>query len=230
MNVRLIPLGRNSKKPLAGESWKDRLSDDPAQHLGWLRNGLNVGFPLQENGVSCVDFDEKIEARNWWNMHKDIVGVAVVTRRGIHAYFAGTTQTRKVRLADIKGNGYTVFPPSRVGGHQYRFVTGHEWGNGLLPFPEDLFPRSLRVDSRSTHNLTDGIRDVRRYIRGIRALSGSGGHNATFRVACCLRDAGLSESEALAEMVMWNETNAEPLWTVKELLHKVRSAYVQLYI
>jgi hypothetical protein len=29
-------------------------------------------------------------------------------------------------------------------------------------------------------------------------------------------------------MVEWNQTNAEPPWTVKELLHKVRDAYAKV--
>lgn len=62
------------------------------------------------------------------------------------------------------------------------------------------------------------------YIAHIRAISGQGGHNATFRAACKLRDSGLGEAEALAALVEWNETNAQPKWTVKELLHKVDDA------
>jgi hypothetical protein len=40
-----------------------------------------------------------------------------------------------------------------------------------------------------------------------------------------LRDAGFSESQALAAMIEWNETNARPKWTIRELAHKCTDAY-----
>ena len=70
-----------------------------------------------------------------------------------------------------------------------------------------------------------GIGNAREYISKIVAVSGQGGHDATFRAACKLRDAGLTEEEAFAELVVWNETNAQPKWTPKELLHKVKDAF-----
>jgi len=68
------------------------------------------------------------------------------------------------------------------------------------------------------------IHDGAAYIAKIRAVSGNGGHNVTFRAACCLRDAGMDEAEALLTMLQWNKTNAEPRWSDLELLHKVRDA------
>jgi hypothetical protein len=56
-------------------------------------------------------------------------------------------------------------------------------------------------------------------------VAGEGGHNATYRAACKLRDAGLAEVEALAILSDWNETNASPPWSAVELEHKIRSAY-----
>jgi len=52
---------------------------------------------------------------------------------------------------------------------------------------------------------------------------------AQARIAkCILRDAGLSEAETLAAMIEWNQANAEPPWTVKELLHKVQDVFSKL--
>jgi hypothetical protein len=69
------------------------------------------------------------------------------------------------------------------------------------------------------------VRNAAAYIKKIHAHSGKGGHNATFRAACRLRDAGFSEAEALALLYDWNETNATPPWSAAELEHKIRSAY-----
>jgi hypothetical protein len=55
------------------------------------------------------------------------------------------------------------------------------------------------------------------------AVSGEGGHNATFRVAAVLQNGfALSEAETLALLREWN-TGCVPPWTEAELIHKVRS-------
>ena len=55
------------------------------------------------------------------------------------------------------------------------------------------------------------------------AISGRGGHNATYAVACVLRAKfGLSEKAAMPYMEHYNERCAPP-WTQKELRHKLAS-------
>lgn len=59
------------------------------------------------------------------------------------------------------------------------------------------------------------------------AVSGLGGHNATFYAACVLVIGFvLSESDALALLSEWNQT-CEPPWTERELRHKVNQAMKQ---
>ena len=56
------------------------------------------------------------------------------------------------------------------------------------------------------------------------AISGAGGHGATFRAACeCIRF-GLSDGEAMALLREWNTTHCHPPWTEKELAHKLSDA------
>lgn len=56
------------------------------------------------------------------------------------------------------------------------------------------------------------------------AISGSGGHNATFAVAIALRHGfDLSEDEAWPILLDYNKRCAPP-WTEKELRHKLASA------
>lgn len=55
------------------------------------------------------------------------------------------------------------------------------------------------------------------------AISGSGGHNATFRAACeCVRF-GLTDAEALAALRRYN-ARCSPPWSERELQHKLDSA------
>ena len=56
------------------------------------------------------------------------------------------------------------------------------------------------------------------------AVSGQGGHDATFHVAAALvHGFALGEAEALALLREWNQT-CQPPWSEAELVHKVRSA------
>lgn len=56
------------------------------------------------------------------------------------------------------------------------------------------------------------------------AISGSGGHNATLRAACeCVRF-GLSESEAWEAMSWFNVNRCQPVWSERELRHKMADA------
>ncbi len=89
-----------------------------------------------------------------------------------------------------------------------------------LPVPVS----SLRPTLRSCQEITN----IRAYIVAIHSVAGSHGHNSCFRVACLLRNAGLSPEEALNEILAWNETNAFPPWSTQELLHKIKSAYALL--
>jgi hypothetical protein len=57
------------------------------------------------------------------------------------------------------------------------------------------------------------------------AISGTGGHDATFRAAACLvHGFALSESDALAVLRRWNDSHCSPPWSEAELRHKIKSA------
>lgn len=69
------------------------------------------------------------------------------------------------------------------------------------------------------------VERARKYLAKIPpAVSGSGGHNATFHAACVLvLGFGLSQETAIALLAEWNETCLPP-WSTKELEHKIDSA------
>jgi len=56
------------------------------------------------------------------------------------------------------------------------------------------------------------------------AVSGTGGHDATFRAACCLVRFGLSDADQWLLLSEWNRTHCTPLWMEKELTHKLKDA------
>jgi RecA-family ATPase len=56
------------------------------------------------------------------------------------------------------------------------------------------------------------------------AISGQGGHNQTFGLACSLINGfALSEAEALHYLTQFNQ-RCQPPWTERELIHKIKSA------
>ncbi|MEM9753655.1 MAG: hypothetical protein AAF916_09765, partial [Planctomycetota bacterium] len=57
-----------------------------------------------------------------------------------------------------------------------------------------------------------------------RAVSGSGGHNATFTAACTCFRFGLTEAETAEGMRWYNDNRCDPPWSDWELHHKVESA------
>lgn len=66
---------------------------------------------------------------------------------------------------------------------------------------------------------------ARSYLSRYQAVSGQGGHQATFQAALALvKGFGLSEAQALPLLQEWNATHARPRWTDAELRHKLHDA------
>lgn len=72
----------------------------------------------------------------------------------------------------------------------------------------------------------DAVERARRYLaKRPPAMSGSGGHDATFSAACVLVEFGLSWDEAWPVLGEWNLTHCLPTWTDIELHHKLADAF-----
>jgi predicted P-loop ATPase len=56
------------------------------------------------------------------------------------------------------------------------------------------------------------------------AVEGGGGDNKTYKLACTLRDYGLTPEKTLELMCAWNETCSPP-WNVNDLQEKINNAY-----
>jgi hypothetical protein len=182
-----------------------------------------------------VDCDTQADA-TFWNSHYPASSLIVETGGGgSHFYYASpvdvTVRNRvKVlgRCIDIRGDGgYVVAPPSlHRSGKRYAWLTT-KGSERLTEFSPTWVEDSSPIISLPQTTATRNVRRVVAYIRRIEAVAGNGGHNATFRAACKLRDAGMPVDEALAVLERWNETNAMPPWSSVELRHKILSAYSQ---
>lgn len=241
VQVSCLPLRVGRKTP-AIESWRDyqfRLPVGIEVARDWPANsnvGIITGAISRLVVVDCESFDD---AKWFWRNCGETTCV-VETPRGIHFYFKhpgehiGNAQRVKDKDGkpryDIRGDGgYVVAPPSHVEACEDVKVTGdYKWrGNRALVSIEDLpeFKPEWRPIQQTQGYTSKQIKDGLAYIAKIKAVSGQGGHSDTYRAACCLRASGMVEVDALAALIEWNVTNAEPPWSVAELLHKVRDAY-----
>jgi hypothetical protein len=230
MPVKLMPLRPGLKTPFR-DSYQ-RITDDPAEHLRWIKKGFNIAFMLAENGCSAGDFDKKDAARKFYADHyrNRIFNCLSETKRGAHFIWQGTTRTRKMydaqgnEIGDIKGNGYIVFPNSIVDGWQYRFVKGLElkFVEELLPFPEDLFP-----EVKKTMTLTrEKVRSIDGYLAKIPSIQGKHGFGGLLTAAVVCKNAGLSESETTIKILKWNQgPTVCPPWSEKEIVRAITRVF-----
>ena len=191
-------------------------------------------------GLVVVDCDRD-EDTLWWQKHFQPTPLVVTTGAGgKHFYYlhpGGQIRSRIRlfgRLIDLRSDsGIVIAPPSvhLKTCQPYRWDGGFCWEPDNIPsfdcrWLADQKPTTTRHAATASADRTEStIRNGAAYIRRIRAIAGHGGHNATFRAACKLRDSGLTTDEALEALLLWNKTNASPPWTVKELAHKVDDAY-----
>lgn len=227
----VIPMG-SDKNPLI--KWLDLQSRRPtvSELLTWPKENLAIVTGAISNLV-VVDCESREDAE-WFYKERGKSPVVVQSRRGFHFYFQHPGQrvanAQKVgknegmaHTYDVRGDGGCVLaPPSLHSAGEYR------WSIPLIE-PNKLphFDPSWRQETVGLLKSDREIRDAQAYISKIRAVQGSGGNSDTFRAACALKDAGLAESEALLALREWNRTNADPPWSDRDLLQKIRSAYAR---
>jgi Bifunctional DNA primase/polymerase, N-terminal len=95
-----------------------------------------------------------------------------------------------------------------------------------LGLPPTNTPRPRQINGRFAP--ASVLSRSRKYLAKLPpAVSGQGGHNATFNVACVLiLGFGLDREDSLALIREWNET-CQPVWTERDLEHKVDDALKQ---
>ena len=185
------------------------------------------------SGLVVIDCDTCDDA-SWWKKTYPHTPLAVSTGGGgRHFYYRwpGNTGNKTHvldRKIDVRGDGGIVLAPPSITKRAYQWDPWSHYSLDEIPVFDPAWlgppatPRTSRTDHWPVHVRSSGIAA---YIRCIEAVSGSGGHNQTWRVACKLRDSGLSSDEALGAIKLWNQTNAKPPWRENELAHKIRDAY-----
>lgn len=198
--------------PLIGKvpaikSWKEfqtRLPE-PDEVSFWFRGGrpTPTGLGIVTGKLSrlvVVDCDSQADAAFWLKKFPVSPFVVETGGGGIHLYYAmpdGDEVRNRAnvfrRKIDLRGEGgYATAPPSiHPNGKEYAWQM--HAGCSVLP----TFDPAWHFDKPQTEHIAGytfvgNVRNVVSYINCIHAHAGHAGHNATFRVACKLRDASVS--------------------------------------
>jgi hypothetical protein len=225
----VLPMSEE-KKPLV--PWKEFQYRLPtvSEMMSWKKENLGIITGRISNLV-VVDCESREDAEWFWR-NRGKSPVVVQTRRGFHFYFQ-YPQGKEVRNAtkvecsgvpryDVRAEGgYVLCPPSSHSEGEYVWKKNMIHPKELPEFKVEWRPEIPTGDFGSDKRIKDGVA----YIARINAISGQGGHDDTYRAVACLYDAGMSEAEALLAILEWNKANADPPWSERELLHKVKDVF-----
>jgi hypothetical protein len=138
---------------------------------------------------------------------------------------------------DVRGDGgYIVAPPSaHLSGGSYAWDALCRPGEvEIAEMPAWLLdlarrkpaPPSLRLVAPSSHSLTDRIKRATSYLSKMAgAISGAGGHDATWRAALALvRGFDLPANVAFDILAREYNPKCRPQWSERELRHKIENA------
>ncbi len=239
-DLRVLPLRERAKEPLVAHGVNDATCDADVLRAWWSRwPTANVGIAIPETWM-VVDVDPRnggdAELARLEQRHGALP--PTVTARtgggGEHRLFARPAARLRGKLGagiDLLTSGrYILGQPSiHPSGDSYRWVSPR--GTAIAQPPawlvelarvRDPAPEIPRPSSRSSTSIVDR---ARAYVSACPpAISGSGGHTATFLLAQNLvRGFGLSEAEAFALMTPWNRT-CQPPWSARDLARKVTEA------
>lgn len=240
----VFPLVPNEKHP-AVDNWQT------ADHGNAIRPNSNVGCFARD--VFVIDFDTKKGAAGA-ESYEALLDMAAAkgaeptyTQRtptgGYHAFYrtqADIPNSAKtvddLPGVDIRGTqaaGYVVGAGSAIDGVAYTV----EVDAPIAQAPDWLVEMITRRARKKADNAQEALVELDLPVNvekaknwllndAWEAVEGSGGDDATYRVAVWVRDLGISESLCLELMLdNWNDTKAAPPWLPEDLQVKVTNAY-----
>lgn len=229
----VIPMDEG-KSPLV--RW-GKYCEAPMRPDEWTFPGANVAMLTGEiNGYVVVDCDS-LESYKGWLKHRPPTPLRTRSKRGMHFWYKhpgeyvksdAHVEAKEGFEYDVKGDrSYVLIPPSMRDGHQYQWCicTGNIAGEMLPPDRLPVFDMAWRPARETTFSSNGSMSHVRSYISKINAIEGSGGDSDTFRVCKIIFESGVSQSEGMAILSEWNQTNANPPWDVMDLHRKLSIAY-----
>ena len=222
--IPVFPCRVDGKEPACPHGHKDATTDEAQIDAWWAEADYNLAVSPADAGWSVIDIDPGADTSALDLPHTYTV---TTPRGGLHLYYEGSLPTTASRLApniDTRGvGGYVLVPPSIVGGKPY--VAQNELAIAPLPgwIETSLRARSQELPAAVRDLDLPGNVDRAKFLlndlvgRGDVAVSGRGGNDRTYRLACELSNLGLSleKSRELLEDI-WNPA-CQPPWDRTEL-------------
>jgi hypothetical protein len=239
--LRVLPIRLDgTKAPYLEDGVHGASSDEAVVRAWWTRRpAANVAIAIPPSWI-VVDVDPRnggdVELPQLEAKYGSLP--ATVTARtgggGAHYIFrrpgAVRLRGKLTKGIDLLGTGrYVLVAPSvHASGHRYAWTSPPGTRLATLPSWIAELARVCEVEPMVTRPIAttaDIAERARRYVMATPpAISGSGGHTATFLLAQRLvRGFALDEATAFALMVPWNRTCVPP-WSHGELARKVREA------
>ena len=238
---RVLPLEPNGKRPITEHGVHDATFGDLAIHNLFSRP-CNLGLAVPDDRL-ILDVDVRSNGPATLKAWLDKWGPLPMTPRqvtasgGWHVVFRRPTHAVTLRTklgpgVDLLGLGkYIVSAPSTIDGKPYR------WDHRLSTTPVADLPMwllDMAIVKRDASDApapmgerpsADVYERAKKYVASCPgAVSGQGGHNATFLLAQRLvRGFKLDDATALSLMTQWNVTCSPP-WNSYQLARKVAEA------
>lgn len=239
---RVFPLQANSKLPLGFTNWSQDATTDEARIRTWWHDSVtgmsrdyNVG--VLTTGMVVVDVDTKpgkdgLATFSALGLEFDTLTIRTPSG-GYHLYYSGADagQSPLGKDVDIRShNGYVLAPGSTIDGVPYTV----EIEDAIAPLPGNIrpllkAPKEKRIDvsvavEADTPVACEMALDYLHNAAPL-AVEGINGDDTTFKVACKLRDFGLSEATAFALLAQHWNPRCMPPWDAEELQGKVGNAF-----
>lgn len=239
---KVFPIQAGAKFPPLIKDWPTLATSDEATVVSWWTQWPDANIGIHTAGLLVVDVDPKKGGDESFKQLEKEHGLpetltTITPTGGRHLFYslpagaAGVANSveRIGKGLDVRSaNGYVVAPGSVVERGRYRFAGEC----GLQAAPESLISAAGTAPESRTHTgpVPDAPEEVIvraiEYLRGAeRSVRGSGGDQAAYRVACQLRDLGVSEIQC-AELMRSEAWDYGCGWREGRLEDKpIRSAY-----
>lgn len=251
----IFPCWMGTKLPITTHGFEDATTDEDIIRAWWDRHPkANIAFSPETMEWAVVDIEHDGED-GWMALLTEEGETELNTyqvrtpRGGRHLYYAGSLPGKvKIKLndgskanVDTRGRGsYVLLPPSRVmrdddGTYYDQPYKAINDGTDIAILPDFLIRRTATSDKRieggnATLDTSASLSRVRLHladcIRQQRiSISGSGGNDAGFKLACDVLDLGLTAASTFASLQEsgWNDA-CEPPWSEDELARIVENA------
>jgi hypothetical protein len=246
--LQVFPVASGKKAPPLVANWPERATADPAIVAQWWGEdsvfGVDANIGVHCKGLLVVDVDVKAGGNESLTALDAIHGipetrVARTPTGGRHVYYRlpqghpgvpNSVSALGPGLDVRSQRGYVLGPGST------RPEGAYEWQNDLpiVEAPTWLIEKAGVVPAQERERTAvidvpdaspETVAQAEAWLRTAdRAIEGQGGDTTTFRIACGLRDRGVSQAQAVALMLSpaWSDGCG---WTPEEIETKVRNAF-----